>query len=88
MTAHRPPPILKTADLAAAAPAGHPSAVRHHYAWAHTAWTWAPDHVLGDEGPPLEDLSDSDEEESPAWLRLDTQYGHGTALSMQRTPPL
>ena len=48
----------------------------------------APDHV-GDEGPPLEDLSDSDdEEESLVWRRRwHTRYGHDAALYMQRTTP-
>ena len=76
------PPLLKTADQAAAAPAGQPSAVRHQYARAHTVRAWRPDYVPGDEGPPLEDLSDSDEEDSPAYLRFDSLYGHGAALSL------
>ena len=88
VTAHRPRPLLKTADQAAAAPAGQPSAVRHQYARAHTVRAWAPDYVPGDEGPPLEDLSDSDEEDSPAYLRFDSLYGHGAALSLQHHQPL
>ena len=83
-----PPPLLKTADLAAAAPAGQPSAARHQYARAHTVRAWRPDYVPGDEGPPLEDLSDSDEEDSPAYLRFDSLYGHGAALSLQHHQPL
>ena len=82
MTAHRPPPLLKTADQAAAAPAVQPSAARHQDARAHTVRAWAPDYVPGDAGPPLEDLSDSDEEDSPAYLRFDSLYGHGAALSL------
>ena len=55
---HNPTTAGRTAPVAV----GYPSSARSHNAWAHAWWIWAPT-ATWEVDPPLEPLSDSEEEE-------------------------